>query len=151
MSLLADMVSHHPGFRNSIEFLINVLKCFLDEKQYYEYWGPLLLLDVILWGNKVLCQHNFSFSEVVHFLDTRAPDQDEYLADSGPQAWGGGPGNRPVASAFSLAKPAPPSLLPWCHLSGKFLQRLKLSLLLPSTLWVLEQMYGACQQGLCQI
>lgn len=26
-----------PVLRNSIEFLINVLKCLLDEKQYYEY------------------------------------------------------------------------------------------------------------------
>lgn len=26
-----------PAFRNSVEVLINVLKCLLDENQYYEY------------------------------------------------------------------------------------------------------------------
>ena len=68
------MVSYHPGFRDSIGFLINVLKCLLAEKQYYDSRGLLLLLDVILGGgNTALSQRNFRFSEVVHFLDSRAP------------------------------------------------------------------------------
>ena len=72
-SRLQAWVSYHPGFRDSIGFLINVLKCLLTKKQYYDYRGPLLLSDVILEGNTALSQRNFSFSEVVHFLDSRAP------------------------------------------------------------------------------
>lgn len=72
-SRLQACVSYHPGFRDSIGFLISVLKCLLAVKQYYDYQGPLLLSDVILGGNTALSQRNFSFSEVVHFLDNRAP------------------------------------------------------------------------------
>ena len=74
----------HPVFRNSIKFLINDLKCLLDEKRYYEYWGPLLLLNVILWWNNVLSQHNFNFSEVIHFLNTRGLNQNQFFVKSSP-------------------------------------------------------------------
>ena len=111
-----------PVFRNSTEVLINVLKCLLDEKQYYEDWGPLLLLDAIPGRNKVCSRHNFSFPEAAHFLDPRVAGQGQFLAGSSLMSLplqGKARYHCPIASALRLVKVAPWYLLLWCRLIGE--------------------------------
>lgn len=80
----------------------------MNTEDHYYYW---------MWfsGGIKYSQHNFSFSKLVHFLDTRVPNQGQLLTENSWWALGEGPNHCPVASAFSLVKPAPWSLLLWCQ------------------------------------
>lgn len=103
-------------------------------------------------GEKILSQHNFLFSEVIHFLDTRGQNQDQFFRESKSV---GARGRSSIIAQLLvhlswLSPPCDPFFF-GANLYERLLQMSKFDLMLLFTLWVSEQVYGVCLQGLCQI